>query len=225
MPNVPEKLGDIFPCWAQLTQEQRAQLEAQSEERCFLKGQMLHQGGSDCSGLFLVRDGQLRVYILSQGGREITLYRLFAWDICLFSASCIMKNIRFDLQVQAQKDTQVFIVPADLYESLAKTSLPVSDYTNQLMSSRFSDVMWIMEQTLFSSFDSRLASFLLEQSEVESSAMLTITHDEIARHLGSAREVVTRMLKYFAAEEAVALSRGKITLTDSLKLEGMIASG
>jgi CRP/FNR family transcriptional regulator len=221
MQKSPAALEDIFPHWEKLTEQQQLELKKHTEERRFPKGQKPHQGSVDCAGLFLIKNGQLRVYILSETGKEVTLYRLFAWDICLFSASCIMKNISFELHVEAEKDTDVLIVPAALYERLMKASLPVADYTNQLMSSRFSDVMWIMEQILFTSFDSRLAAFLLEQSAIEQSSVLMITHDEIARHMGSAREVVTKMLNYFASEGMVQLSRGKITLLDEKKLQGL----
>lgn len=222
MEKAPVGLEDLFPRWKKLTAEQQGQVKKNAEERRFLKGQRPHQGSNDCAGLFLVRKGQLRVFILSESGKEVTLYRLFAWDICLFSASCVMKNISFDLYVEAEKETDVYIIPADLYESLMKVSLPVADYTNRLMSARFSDVMWIMEQILFTSFDSRLAAFLLEQGGIEQSDVLMITHDEIARHMGSAREVVTKMLNYFANERMVQLSRGKITLLDKEKLKDLI---
>jgi len=222
MEQAPAGLEEIFPYWEKLTRQQQAQIKARAYEQRYVKGQRPHQGGDNCSGLFMIKNGQLRVYILSESGKEVTLYRLFAWDICLFSASCVMKNISFDLYVQAEKDTDVFIVPAELYDGLMKASLPVADYTNQLMASRFSDVMWAIEQILFTSFDSRLASFLLEQSRIEGSDVLQITHEEIARHMGSVREVITKMLNYLAGEKMVRLSRGKITLLDQKKLRALI---
>ncbi|WRS28041.1 Crp/Fnr family transcriptional regulator [Oscillospiraceae bacterium MB08-C2-2] len=215
-------LEGLFPKWELLTKEQQAQLKKVTAERRFSKGQLLHSGEDKCSGLFLVKSGQLRVFILSENGKQITLYRLFAWDICLFSASCIMKNINFILHVEAEKDSDILVIPPDIYANLMKTSLPVADYTNQLMASRFSDVMWIMEQVLFTSFDSRLASFLVEQSEIEDTTLLRITHDEIARHMGSAREVVTRMLNYFSGEGLVELSRGQVSLINLKKLRSLI---
>ena len=212
-------LEQLFPCWKKLTPAQQMRVKNAAEEKLFLKGQVLHHGSEDCSGLFLVKSGRLRAYIVSDSGKEITLYRLSGWDICLFSAACIMKNISFAIYVQAEKDTLAYVIPADLYEDLMQTSLPIADYTSQLMASRFSDVVWIMEQVLFTSFDVRLASFLLEQSDMEDSLTLPLTHDEIARHLGSAREVVTRMLKYFADEDIVQLARGKITVKNKEKLQ------
>ena len=86
------------------------------------------------------------------------------------------------------------------------------------MASRFSDVMWLVEQIMWKSFDKRLAAFLLEESNIEDSLTLRITHEVIGNHLGNPREVVTRMLKYFADEGLVALSRGTVTLTDPDKL-------
>ena len=91
------------------------------------------------------------------------------------------------------------------------------------MASRFTDVMWAMEQILFTSLDSRLAGFLLEQSRIEQSDEIRMTHEEIAGHLGSAREVITRMLRYLAQEGMVKLSRGKIVLLDREKLAGLTA--
>ncbi len=216
-------LEKLFPCWKKLTRSQQSIVAASATQRTFLKGGHAHDGG-ECSGLFIIKEGQLRVFILSNTGREITLYRLFDWDICLFSASCVMKNIDFDLYVQAEKDTDVVVIPAEVYETLLKESLPVSDYTNQLMASRFSDVMWTMEKVLFTSFDKRLATFLLDQSSIENTITLRITHDEIAKHLGSAREVVTKMLNYLSTEGMVKLSRGKIELMDIQKLDELSTS-
>lgn len=220
MEQGPRLLEEVFPCWDKLTRQQQLHIQSHSVRRRYQKGQLPHQGG-DCSGLLLVQSGQLRVYILSPGGKEVTLYRLFPWDICLFSASCVMKNIHFDLYVEAEKDTQVFVVPSEVYQELMKSSLAVADYTNQLMAARFSDVMWVMEQVLFTSFDSRLAAFLLEQARIDQREELRITHEEIARHLGSAREVVTKMLNYFAQEGMVRLARGRVALLDTARLEAL----
>lgn len=178
------------------------------------KGTVIHRGSLDCTGLLLVRSGQLRVYILSDEGREITIYRLIEMDVCLFSASCIMRNIQFDISIEAERDTQVWVIPADFYRELMEESAAVANYTNRLMSGRFSEVMWLMEQILWKRLDQRLADFLLQESALEGETVLPITHEKIANHLGSAREVVTRMLRYFQGEGLVKLSRGCVELTD-----------
>ncbi|MFA5449979.1 MAG: Crp/Fnr family transcriptional regulator [Clostridia bacterium] len=218
---VPKSLEEIFPRWKDLTSAEREEIKGATRERFFKKGQVLHHGGEDCAGLFLVKEGQIRVFLVSDTGKEITLYRLFGWDICLFSAACVMKNIDFDMHIEAEKDTVAYVVPPRLYEKLMATSLPIADYTGGLMAARFSDVMWTMGKMLFARFDSRLALFLLEQSVIEGGSILRFTHDEIARHMGSAREVVTKMLNQFAKDGLVTLSRGKIILNDMDKLRAM----
>lgn len=214
-------LEQVFLPYGALTPEQQTQLRQACRKRTFEKGDMLHRGSLDCAGLFIVQKGQLRCYFVSQEGREITLYRLLERDICLLSASCIIKNIRFEVQVSAERETEAILIPSPVYDRLMRQSLPVADYTNELIASHFSEVVWVMEQVLFSRFDQRLAAFLIEQSALENSEMLHVTHEEIARHLGTAREVVTRMLRYFQSEGAVSLSRGSITIADPQKLGQM----
>ena len=214
-----EFLKSVLPFWKKLTQEQQQTLYESAAPHLYRRGESMHSSSRNCAGLFLVKHGQLRIYIISENGKEITLYRLFDNDICIFSAACMMKNINFEIYMETEQESEVLLIPTAVYNQLNQTSLAVSDYTNQLMASRFSDVMWVMEQVLFTSFDKRLAFFLLEQSAIDGTDHLTITHEAIAKHMGSAREVVTRMLKYFQEEGMVKLSRGGITLTDRKKLE------
>ena len=129
-----------------------------------------------------------------------------------------MNSIQFTVNIEAEKDTDFWLIPPDIYRSIMEKSAPLSNFTNQIMAARFSEVMWLIEQIMWKSFDRRLAEFLLEESALEESGTLTITHEKIANHMGTAREVVTRMLKYFQNEGLVALSRGKIELTDLNKL-------
>ena len=212
-------IGADLPLWKDLTPQQQQTLTAQASLRQFPKGAMVHGGGGDCAGLILPTAGQLRVYLLTEEGKELTLYRLFPRDMCLFSASCIMRGIQFDVLVSAERDTEAFHIPAAVYEELMRTSAAVANYTNELMATRFSDVMWLMDQILSKKMDSRLAAFLLDESRLEDSTSLPLTHDQIARHLGTAREVVTRMLKYFQTEGLVRLSRGGVELTAPEALE------
>lgn len=150
------------------------------------KRTVLHGGFSDCSGLFLVASGMLRAYILSEEGKEVTLYRLFEMDICLFSASCMIQSIQFEIMIEAEKDSEVLVIPADVYKSLTEASAPLANYTNQIMASRFSEVMWLIEQLMWKSFDKRLAQFLVEETLVEDTDVLRLTHEKIANHLGTA---------------------------------------
>lgn len=212
------KLEDFFPFWQGLSEEWKARLTEAAVYRKIEKGTVVHSGSADCLGLLLVCSGQLRAYIISEEGREITIYRLFERDICLFSASCMMRNIQFDITIEAEKDTEAWVIPPKLYRKLTEESAATANYTNEVMGSRFSEVMWLMEQIMWNRFDRRLASFLLEESALEGSDSLLITHEKIANHLGSAREVVTRMLRYFQREGLVELSRGTICILSREKL-------
>ncbi len=216
------ELKHCLPVWEELTFEQQQRLSDTVARRQIPRGTAIHRGSLDCTGLLVVEAGQLRAYILSEEGREITIYRLLEGDVCLFSASCMMRDIQFDVSIEAEKDTWVWVIPPDVYQELMEVSAPVANYTNALMSGRFSEVMWLMEQIMWKSFDKRLADFLLKESALEGAAALTITHEKIANHLGSAREVVTRMLRYFQGEGLVKLSRGCVELTDPKGLEQLI---
>ena len=211
--------SDHFPVWDKLTAEQQRQVLSITEFRQVKKGELLHDGSQNCLGLLLVRSGQLRSYILSAEGREITINRFFEMDICLFSAACVMPSMQFDIFIEAEKDTELWIVPACLYKNLIEESLPISNYSNQLISSHFSELMWLVEQVMWRSFDKRLASFLLEESNLERTNSLQLTHEKIANHLGTAREVVTRMLRYFQSEGMIRQTRGIVEITDPKALE------
>ena len=208
-----------FPVWDKLTAAQQNLISAHLMTRSIPKGTVIHNGSMDCTGLLLVKSGQLRAYILSEEGREITIYRLFDRDMCLFSASCMMRSIQFEITIEAEKDTDLWIIPVDTYQSIMAQSAPVANYTNELMATRFSDVMWLMEQIMWKSLDKRVAAFLLEETSIEGTNRLKITHEYIANHLGSHREVITRMLRYFQNEGMVKLSRGVVEITDVDKLE------
>ena len=212
---------DYFPIWDKLDTDQQGRLLDALRFQGVKRGTILHNGNMDCTGLLLVKTGQLRAYILSDEGREITIYRLFDRDMCLFSASCIMRSIQFEVIIQAEKDTELWVIPPEVYQRLMEESAPVANYTSELMASRFSEVMWLMEQIMWKSMDKRVAAFLLEESSIEGTDVLKITHEAIANHLGSHREVITRMLRYFQSEGMVKLSRGVVTILDTARLEAL----
>jgi len=213
--------NEVLPFWDALSDNERTILLNRMSKLYYSKGQIIHSG-DDCTGLLLVRSGQVRTYILSESGKEITLFRLFDRDVCILSSSCMMKNITFDVQVEAEKDSEMLLIPTAVYQKLSDTNMAVKDFTNEIISSRLSDVMWVMEQVVFMSLDKRLANFLLDQYSIQGTDQLLITHETIARNIGSAREVVTRMLKYFQNESMVLLSRGMITLIDRKKLNSLL---
>ena len=207
-------LADYFSIYGKLDKSEQELLTRVSILKYAPKDTILHTGMKDCIGLLVIKSGQLRAYITSEEGREVTIYRLFDHDICLLSASCIMNSIQFDITISVEKDAEFYVIPVNVLKKLMDESLPVANYMNQIMGSRLSDAMWLIEQVMWKSFDKRLAGFLLEESALEGTSELKITHEKIANHMGTAREVVTRMLKYFQMEEMVKLSRGTIHLCD-----------
>lgn len=213
--------SQYFTVWNKLTVSQQALINSSLILRKEPKGTILHNGSVDCAGLFLIKSGQLRAYILSDEGREITIYRLFDWDICLFSASCVLNSVQFEIIIEAEKDAEFWVIPPMVFKKLMDESAPMANYVNSIMGSRLSEVMWLMEQIMWKSLDKRLATFLLEETSIEGTNELKLTHENIANHLGTHREVVTRMLRYFQSEGMVKLSRGAVTVTDEEKLEAL----
>ena len=213
------EFAEYLPFWKELTAQQQEHIAGVIEYRQVKKGVHIHDSSADCLGLVAVHTGQLRAYILSEDGREITIGRLFPYDVSLLSASCVMPDMQFNIMIEAEKDSSFWSIPACLFKNLVDESLAVSKFSRSLLSGNFSDLMWLMEQIMWKSFDKRLAAFLLEETALEESQTLRLTHEKIANHLGTAREVVTRMLRYFQSEGMVKLTRGEIEITDEKKLK------
>ena len=212
---------EYFPFWDKLTTQQQELLERSIVFTEVKSGTRIHDSSAECLGLVAVKAGQLRAYILSEEGREITISRLFEYDVSILSASCVMPDLQMNVMIEAEKDTQFWSIPAFLFKQLMEQSLPVANYSRSLISGNFSDLMWLMEQIMWKSMDKRVAAFLLEEAQLEGSMQLKITHEKIANHMGTAREVVTRMLRYFQSEGLVKLTRGAIEITDQEKLEDL----
>ena len=113
---------NYFPLWNDLNTAQKKVISDNLITRDVKKGTIIHNGNLDCTGLLLVKSGQLRTYILSDEGREITLYRLFDMDMCLLSASCIIRSIQFEVTIEAEEDTDLWIIPAEIYKEIGRAS-------------------------------------------------------------------------------------------------------
>lgn len=216
--HAENEIEAYLPFWSGLSAAQQEKIRLEAVEKTAEKGDIIHRGSGDCLGFVIIKSGQLRAYVVSEEGKEITVYRLFERDMCLLAASCIFRNIDFEIWMEAREKTTYWVIPPVVYQELMDQSLPVMKYTNDLMSERFSDVMWTMEQILGKSVDKRLAAFLVEESQNTGESEFALTHDRAARELGTAREVVTRMLKYFQQEGLVKLSRGKLKILDPKRL-------
>lgn len=208
--------------WDKISKDDRNALLLNSSTHFFQKGQMIQNGENDCVGVILVKSGCLRTYMLSEEGREITLYRLYEGEICILSASCIIRSITFDVHIEADTDCELVVISVPVFSKLSQNNVHVECFIYRSATERFSDVMWVMQQLLFMSFDKRLATFLLDELAKSKDSTINLTHEQIAKYMGSAREVVTRMLRSFAADGIVELSRGSVKIKDKKKLHNLI---
>lgn len=220
--DFPEEFSKYFSVWDKLTKDEQELLIYNTRLTTFQKGQNIHGNDYECTGAILVKSGQVRTYIMSEEGREVTLYRLYPGEICMLSASCIFKSITFDLFVDAEKDSEIYIVDPSTYEKINSENIYVENFGLRIITQRFSDVMWTMQQILFMSFDKRLASFFIDEIAKTGEDTVKLTQDQIAKYTGSAREVVSRMLSYFASEGIVDVSRGKIKILDKKLLYDIV---
>lgn len=204
---------ELFPFWDEISESDREFLCRNSFDLTYPKGTTVHNG-NECSGVILVCSGSLRLYIMSEDGKDITLYRLHKGDICMLSASCVLQSITFDVFVDAEEDSECYVISGSAFAEISARNPSVKIFALETAVSRFSDVMWVMQQILFMSMDKRLAIFLTDEMSRISSDAITLTHEQIARYIGSAREVVSRMLKYFANEGLVEISRKGIKILD-----------
>lgn len=215
MENILNKL----PFWTSLTEQEKEILRKSAVIRRYEKGSFIHSSDRDCLGMLFILSGEIRTYILSDEGREITLFRLYPNDLCVLSASCVISQISFDTQMTARQDTEVLIIPPNITTLLKEQNISVRCFLYEQATERFSEVMWAMQQILFKGLDQRLATFLVEECERTNSNTVRMTHEQIARNISSAREAVARMLKQFTQDGLVELKRGEIIIkdTDGLK--------
>ena len=216
-----ELFRNTFPFWNKLSDRDRETFLRSSHYVTFKKGTTIHDG-NECTGIILIKSGVLRIYMLSEDGKEITLYRLFPGEMCILSASCVLSSITFDVFIDAEEDSECIVVGGCAYEDLSNRMTDAKIFALESALGRFSDVMWVMQQILFMSMDKRLAIFLLDECSKNGTDTVKLTHEQIAKYMGSAREVVSRMLKYFSAEGLVSVSRSEgIKILDKKRLRNM----
>ena len=215
---VPSALAAALPFWDLLVPADREFLCDNTVSVHCKKGDRLHDG-QECTGVMLVQSGCLRVYMLSEGGKEITLYRLFAGEVCMLSAACVLENITFDVHVDAEEDSKCLRIGGSAFASVSERVPEMKIFALEATVSRFSGVMWTMQQILFMSFERRLAVFLLDELARTGGDTVKLTHEQIAKYMGSAREVVSRQLRRFADEGIVTASRSEgIRVLDKRRL-------
>ena len=211
---------EIFPFWDVCSEKDKDDICQNSRALSYPRGTQIHNG-EDCSGVILVRTGCLRVYMMSEQGKDITLYRLYPGDLCMLSASCVLQAITFDVFVDAEEDSECYVISGSAFSMVSERNAQIKIFSLQTALSRFSDVMWVMQQILFMSMVKRLAIFLLDETARTGGDTVFLTHEQIAKYMGSAREVVSRMLKYFSGEGIVSLSRKGVKIIDKQRLRAL----
>ncbi|HBV67005.1 MAG TPA: Crp/Fnr family transcriptional regulator [Clostridiales bacterium] len=215
-------LKEKLSFWDKLNENEKQLIINNTAKFKYKKDEILHSGENECLGLILIKSGGLRIYMMSEDGREVTLYRLSEGDSCVMSASCILNSITFEVVIDAETDTEILLLNIRTFSRLNNENIYVENFAYKNTVERFSDVMWAMEQILFMSFDKRLATFLIDEASKNRSNDINLTHEQIAKYMGSAREVVSRMLKIFELQGMLKISRGLIQITDKEKLREII---
>jgi CRP/FNR family transcriptional regulator len=214
-------LEKSFSFWDKLSDHEKEALTDNISDMRYEKGTYLNGSDDSCAGVFLIRSGTLRVYMLSEDGKDLTLFRLEPGEVCILSASCVLKLIRFEVLIEAERDCRILVINAPFFSELAKRNVWVENFSYKVAALRFSDVMEAIQRIFFLSVDKRLANFLLEETDTCGTDVVSLTHEQIARYIGSAREVVSRTLKSFYVLGAVELSRGGIKIVDKKLLKSI----
>lgn len=197
-----------------MTPNQAAFLENSVRAEIYPAGKLIHRSEEGCRGLMAVVSGALRVYCVSDEGREVTLYRVESDEICVLSASCLMDSIVFDVLIEAVEETRVCLIPSAVLHKVELENPLVELYIYKNATEKFSEVLWTIQQVLFMKIDQRIALALHDERLRQKSNVLSVTHEDLAKQIGSVREVVSKTLKYMEEEGLVRLGRGKIEILD-----------
>ncbi len=213
-----ENQASFFSFWKDLTPSQATFLDQNLRMEVFPQGKLIHRSEGGCRGVMAVVSGALRVYCVSEEGREVTLYRVEAGEVCILSASCLMDSLVFDVLIEAVEETEVCLIPSAALHKVEQKNPLVELFVYKNATEKFSEVLWTIQQLLFMKIDQRIATFLHDESLRQKSTVLSIKHEDIAKEIGSVREVVSKTLKYLEEEGVVRLGRGKIEILDKGRL-------
>ena len=211
-----------IPFWEKLSLEEKALVSQRALTKHFNKDQIVSSNSSACLGIILILSGGIRVSLISDEGREVTLYRAHEKEFCVSTASCVIHQLTFEAIVTAEEDTTVLVIPSSVCAKLMDTNIHVRSFVFERETERYSQTIWAIQQMLFKRFDQRLASYFFDAYKSTGKTEIKKTQEEIARDVNSAREVVARMLKDFAAKGLVEIKRGKIVLKNAEGLKKLL---
>jgi len=198
-----------FPAFTRSDDALISTLVSAGQRKTIPAGAQIYRVGDACSAIAFVLSGEIRVYKIGQGGREITLYEIGPGETCILNASCILSGRTYPAHALTLAETVVFMVPSDLFHRLVNEFDIMRDFVFTLLSQRLTGVMELVEEVAFGRMDERLMDYLVEKSQDN---RLETTHQKIANDLGTSREVVSRLLKDLERKGTVRLSRNEINL-------------
>ena len=175
------------------------------------KGALIFDEGAACTNLAIVLSGKVRVFKLSESGREISIYRIDKGESCILTISSILSDLKFPATAVVEEDLTALMLPADVFKDLVDIDEKWRNYTFRLVNQRLANVITVVEEVAFRRMDERIAEFLMSKIK-DGNYELTITHKQIADELGTHREVVSRILKDFEKNGFIQLARNKIKI-------------
>jgi CRP/FNR family transcriptional regulator len=207
--SVGKRLLEQYPALRELPAEEFERVLADGSVRNVPAGTVMFDEAQPCQGFPFVLDGAIGVSKLSDGGREIQLYRVEAGESCILTSTCLLGSIDYDARGVALTDSSLFVLPRPTFERLLRSSDTFRRYVFRLFAERISDLMQTVEAVAFRRLDQRLASLLLERGPT-----VRATHQQLADELGSVREIVSRIVSSFAERGLVKTGREQITILD-----------
>ena len=215
-------LPSVFPFWDDLTSEQQDQIMTGWRTEVFQKKTQILESAEESKGVIIVQTGCLRVYLLSEQGKEVSLFRLYPGDICVLSAACLLAELEFDLIIEAEEYTEVATIPTGDVERIMSENKLFKLFVYKKVAERFSDVMNIVQNVFLKKIDQRIARYLLDEMNRTQTTVVRATHEQIAREIFSAREVVSKALRRISEDGIIELKHEKIKILDVDKLQSLI---
>ena len=211
----------VYPFVRELSPHGAQLLHEMARPVRFEPRQPVQAEGEPVSRLLLLTSGQLRVYKSSPAGRELTLFRVRPGQCCLISLASLLSGTPYPATVQASASTSALELPGATFRALHEAEPVVRRLVSESTASQLTELMALVAEVAFRRMDARLARHLLE--EARAGHTVSATHDALAAHLGTAREVVSRLLENFGDDGLIETSRGKVELLDRAALERLVA--